>query len=125
MTWLDNFCVSTLSANHPAHESRSIRVNRRSPGAIAHGVVSVNVRKNLHLADGEYERASTQLLKALRTGSLDRTQRLRFDRVLSGMRRWERHLIYRAWGLSIFDLARVVAQSYGGRHSRLRGVALP
>ena len=93
---------------------------RRTPERInefnAHRAVRVYVRKNLHLPEGGYGRASAQLLKALRDGNLDREQRLRFNRILSGMRSFERHLIYRSWGLSIFELASVVAQSYGGRH---------
>ena len=74
---------------------------RRTPDGMhefnAHRAVRIRVQKNVHLPNGDYGRATAQLLKALRTGSLDRTQRLRFDRVLSGMRRWEPHLIYRAW----------------------------
>ena len=101
---------------------------RRTPERIsefnAHRAVRVYVCENLHLPEGGYERASAQLLKALRDGNLDREQRLRFNRILSGMRSFERHLIYRSWGLSIFELASVVAQSYCSVSNKLMVISL-
>ena len=65
-----------------------------------------------------------QLRAAITEGRLDRRGRICFDWVLSGMRGYEIHELYNAWGLSIHALARTLTRSYGGRHALARWLNL-
>ena len=71
-----------------------------------------------------YRIEASELRAAIARGELDRRTRTCFDWVLSGMRGYEIHELYNAWGLSIHTLARTVARSYGGRHALARWLNL-
>ena len=63
------------------------------------------------------EQVDTHVLrKALQRGRLGRRQRRCVDEMVASFRTWEMHLPFTAWGLSIFELARVATKTYGGRH---------
>ena len=71
-----------------------------------------------------YRMEAPQLRAAITEGRLDRRGRICFDWVLSGIRGYEIHELYNAWGLSIHALARTLTRSYGGRHALARWLNL-
>ena len=56
------------------------------------------------------------LRRALQRGRLGRKQRGCVDDMVASFRIWEMHFPFTTWGLSMYELARVVAVAYGGRH---------
>ena len=56
------------------------------------------------------------LRRALQRGQLGRKQRRCVDEMVASFRTWEMHLPFTAWGLSVYELARLVRRTYGGRH---------
>lgn len=72
----------------------------------------------------EYRCSAAELRAAIRTGTLDERQRRCFDWTLSGMRSFETHELYNKWELSIWEIARTIAYTYGGRHTLSRWLNL-
>ena len=63
------------------------------------------------------ERVDANILrKALQRGRLGRKQRRCVDEMVASFRTWEMHLPFTGWGLSIYELARVVTMTYQRRH---------
>ena len=56
------------------------------------------------------------LRRALQRGRLGRRQQRCVDEMVASFRAWEMHLPFTAWGLSIYELARVVTKTYQRRH---------
>ena len=55
------------------------------------------------------------LRKALQRGRLGRRQRRCIDELVGSFRAWEMHLPFTAWGISIYELARVMTKTYRRR----------
>ena len=61
----------------------------------------------------EYRCSAAELRAAIREGTLDERQQRCFDWTLSGMRSFEIHELYNKWELSIWEIARTIARTYG------------
>ena len=72
----------------------------------------------------EYRCSAAELRAAIREGTLDERQQRCFDWTLSGMRSFEIHELYNKWELSIWEIARTIARTYGGRHTLSRWLNL-
>ena len=72
----------------------------------------------------EYRCSAAELRVAIRKGTLDERQRRCFDWTLSGMRSFETHELYNKWELSIWEIARTITHTYGGRHTLSRWLNL-
>ena len=56
------------------------------------------------------------LRKALQRGRLGRKQQRCVNEMVASFRIWEMHFPFTTWGLSMYELARVVVVTYGGKH---------
>ena len=99
------------------------RTNRRTEEQ-AEAAVARRIGKSCAGLAPQYRCKAAELRAAIRKGELDERQRLCFDWTLSGMRSFEIHELYNKWRLSVWELARTVAQSYGGRHALSRWLNL-
>lgn len=78
--------------------------------------ISFHMRKAMAGAPASERIDSKRLRRALQRGRLGRKQRRCVDEMVASFRQWEMHLPFTAWGLSVYELARVVTKTYAGTH---------
>ena len=93
------------------------RVRMGRPDCIPEQAIQMQMRKAMAGAPARERVDAHALRRALQRGRLGAKQRRCVDDLVASYRRWEMHLPFTAWGLSIYALARVVTDTYGGVHA--------
>ena len=92
------------------------QVRMGQPEWVPEEAIASQMRKAMAGAPRSERVDASVLRRALQRGRLGRKQRGCVDDMVASFRIWEMHLPFTAWGLSIYELARVVVRNYGGKH---------
>ena len=91
-------------------------VRMGQPEWVPEDLMKMQLRKAMAGAPRSELIDAQRLRRALQRGRLGRKQRRCVDEMVASFRTWEMHLPFTAWGFSIYELAQVVARTYGDRH---------
>ena len=78
--------------------------------------IASQIRKGMAGAPKSERVDAAVLRKALQRGRLGRKQQRCVNEMVASFRIWEMHFPFTTWGLSMYELARVVVVTYGGKH---------
>ena len=78
--------------------------------------IASQIRKGMAGAPRSERVDAAVLRKALQRGRLGRKQQRCVNEMVASFRAWEMHFPFTTWGLSIYEIARVVAVTYSGRY---------
>ena len=106
--------------DHPQLKAHTATVTE----AKANQHVQRRIGKSCAGLNPHYRYTGGELREAIRRGTLAQKESLCLNWTLSGMRSWQLHELYTRWRLSIYELARMVEQTYKGRHALSRWLNL-